>query len=632
MNYIIEKDNIKLAYYGILHKISDITEIIIKHFNENDILILSELFSNNVNNHYYNKMSVLTLYLKTGKIIKALHGSTIKLKTYVEVINNNININNNYINNNYINKNININNNYIVSTNARDESNIIEWIIYHLLIGFDKVVIIDHKSIIPIFQLIQPYDWKHRVHVIRREDDGAIKMKFLNEVIIPYMMINCKKYFIHLDADEYIYLNKDLGFTKIDSFLSKYNADILVMHWLMFGTNNIQTNNHPYKCLIPTFTKSDTKLVSHFKCFIKIKKNIPFIFTSPHTIKYIKTKSIIDIIFTNVMNKKYTRKLLDNINIEELFNNMSINDKLENIPAYINHYYLQSIDDYMHRKINRVRDDINESRSFDSNLLTMYNDVDNYNIQPFSKNIINMIENIKTFGFIMIRYVNSVETNNSWIRCYNSIRQFYNNMIIIIDDNSDINFLTNHPTINTRIINSEFHKRGEFLPYYYYIKNKFFYRAVVLHDSMTIKKYYDFMNINIRNGNKIIKYSNYTRLFSFPNNAYRTDIEHFKEMCNYIKNGDLVYKYHNMNINNLNGCFGVCYVIDYEFLNNVQKKYNIINLINFIDTRRKRMSLERFLSCLFEYIRGKSFITPIDLFGSIFNRNHEYIDKQFFGR
>ena len=609
MNYCLSTDNIKFVKYGILHKMVDVTEKV-KTILDNDYkLIIDEVFSSC--NNYYKKMSVLSVYLKDGNTINALHGSTLytNMVTDSEIVNNNIN--NNFSKVPQI-------NNYIVSTNARDENNIIEWILYHLLLGFDKIVIIDHKSIIPISQLIQHYEWRKRVHIIRREDEGPVKMKFLNEIIIPYMMNNCKKYFIHLDADEYIYINTNY----IGTFLSKYNTDILVMHWLMFGNNNNTINNHPYKCLIPTFTKSDEKLHSHFKCFIKIRKNAPFTFTSPHTIKY---NVKIDTIYTNVMNNKCSRKNLDGINFNELVNELYIDSDINIVPGYINHYYIQGSDDYINRKVNRLRDDISAAREYDENILKMYNNINNNNIINYSKNIINMIEDIKTFGFIIIRYVNSPQTNQLWINCYNSIRRFYNNMIIIIDDNSNPEFLTEYNTINTKIIKSEFPRRGEFLPYYYFIKNKFFFRAIVLHDSMILNKYYDFNNINI-------KYKNYTRLFSFPSSSYNTDIEHFKEMCSFVKNGQQIYKYHTINLKSLIGCFGVCYVIDYDFLITIQKKYNIINLINYIDTRRKRMCLERFLSCLFEYYRGKSFITSKDLFGNILSNNNEYITKHFFGR
>ena len=39
-------------------------------------------------------------------------------------------------------------------TNARDEPNIAEWVAHHLLLGFDRIHIFDHKSVTPISQKI----------------------------------------------------------------------------------------------------------------------------------------------------------------------------------------------------------------------------------------------------------------------------------------------------------------------------------------------------------------------------------------------------------------------------------------------------------------------------------------------
>ncbi len=599
MNHNIDINNIKCAKYGQLSKIIDVTKLLIDKLKNEGKFIISENFS-------INKMLVLYIYFNDNTKITLMHGMTVSISQLItnpiptepdiKITNNN-------------------NSNYILSTNVRDESNILEWIIYHLLIGFDKIVIIDHNSKIPVLNLIQNYEWKHRIHVIRRTDEGPVKMKFLNDIIIPYMYVNCKRYFIHLDADEYIYIK----YPNIETLLNKYNAPILTLHWVMFGNNNVLKNTHPDNFLIPTFTKSGSSPVDHFKCFIKIIKNTPFIFTNPHTIKFIKEPYTL---YTNILNNKvkYTNNM-DKLFSELSINNISLN---EDIPAYINHYYVQSKEDYVNRKLNRTRDDNNQKRLMEENIFDNYNDITNYNLEKYTNNILYLLNDIKNFGFIILRYVNSEDTNKSWIRCYESIRKFYNNKIVIIDDNSDKKYLTSIKLYNTVIINSEFPKRGELLPYYYYIKNKFFTRAVVLHDSMEIIKYYDFMNIT--------NYHNYTRLFSFPNNSYQIDIEYFNEMSTYIKHGQTLYKYHITNKNNLIGCFGVCYVIDYDFLQNIENKYNITNLVNFIDSRRKRMNLERFLSCLFEFHRAKTFITPIDIFGNIHKNNNLFIKKYFYGR
>ena len=86
-------------------------------------------------------------------------------------------------------------------------------------------------------------------------------------------------------------------------------------------------------------------------------------------------------------------------------------------------------------------------------------------------------------GFIILRHVNSEATNKYWIHCHECIRKFYpENPILIIDDNSNYSFISEETFSNTRVIQSEFPKRGELLPYYYYLHNPFADSAVILHE------------------------------------------------------------------------------------------------------------------------------------------------------
>ena len=80
-----------------------------------------------------------------------------------------------------------------------------------------------------------------------------------------------------------------------------------------------------------------------------------------------------------------------------------------------------------------------------------------------------------TIGFIMIRNVTDSNSNELWIHCYHCIRKFYPLYpIIIIDDNSNYDFISTIHLTNTTIIDSSFKNKGLFLAYYYYLQYKFF--------------------------------------------------------------------------------------------------------------------------------------------------------------
>lgn len=512
--------------------------------------------------------------------------------------------------------------NYILSTNVRDEKNILEFILYHLIIGFDKIFIIDHLSKNKVSDQIKylPVEYIEKIEVLYYDKEGSHKMSFLNNIIIPYMKKNCNEYFIHLDGDEYINLNNN--FNNINELLNHYNSpDILLLNWVLFGSNNKKTNDNKYNCLIPTFIKCDNKVNKHFKIIINkniLKQDIKFI--NPHQI--ISNNN--DLIYTNVNNHKLN--VNSKINIMNIFNKFNIQNDISNLKCYINHYFIQSHKDYNFRKVNRNRDDIKQTRKFDNNQLINYNNIINDTLIKYSSEIESILD-LKYFGFIILRCVKNKKNDLSWIKSYNSIRKFYDNKILIIDDFSDKEFLSNIELKNTFIINSEFKGRGELLPYYYYLSNKFCDRIVVLHDSMYIKKHTDFNNIK--------NFNNFTRIFSFPNACYNIDIKYFNLYCKNINDGNKIYEYHIENIKKLIGCFGVCYVINYNFLKKINDKYNITNLVKVIDTREKRKTLERFFSCLFEY-EYKSDLLP-DLLGTIFqnlkkNKDELIIEKKFFGR
>jgi hypothetical protein len=190
-----------------------------------------------------------------------------------------------------------------------------------------------------------------------------------------------------------------------------------------------------------------------------------------------------------------------------------------------------------------------------------------------------------TLGFIILRHVNSPEINKYWITCYNSIRHFYpENKILIIDDSSNPEYLTTIDLVNTTIINSEFPKRGEVLPYYYYLQNKLFDTAVILHDSVFIQKKIDF------------EVDTYKILWTFQH--HWDQIEDETEMIKLFNCMELYHFYNNKNL--WKGCFGGMSIITHDYLVKINNKYNISKLLNVVLTRYNRMSFERVIACLLQ--------------------------------
>jgi hypothetical protein len=208
-----------------------------------------------------------------------------------------------------------------------------------------------------------------------------------------------------------------------------------------------------------------------------------------------------------------------------------------------------------------------------------------------------------SLGFIILRHVNSPETNKLWIECYDCIRKFYPvNKILIIDDFSNYDFVDTKKILSdTLIIQSEFKGRGELLPYYYYLQNKLFDYAVILHDSVFIQRHIEFTKIN-------------QFIWSFEH--YWDHLYNHNKLINKLQKKDIVLQFYN-NIQLWNGCFGVMSIITHDFLCDINNMFNFTNLIDSVIVREDRMCLERIWAVLFTICNQKNNIKTSSLLGDI---------------
>jgi len=217
------------------------------------------------------------------------------------------------------------------------------------------------------------------------------------------------------------------------------------------------------------------------------------------------------------------------------------------------------------------------------------------------------------YGFIITRHVNSVKTNSYWNHCVKLLRSLYPlRKIVIIDDNSNYDFVkAEFEYKNIEIIQSEFKGRGELLPYYYLLKRKFFINAVILHDSVFFHKRIVFEKLN---GIKVLPL-----WFFYPD---KEDIENRKRIMRHLKNYQtLDNKLSNDTILALPhdkwyGCFGVQCYINLNFLEKIEEKYGITQLISAVKCRADRCCLERIFGCIF-FTECQNIIHQKSLLGDI---------------
>jgi hypothetical protein len=214
------------------------------------------------------------------------------------------------------------------------------------------------------------------------------------------------------------------------------------------------------------------------------------------------------------------------------------------------------------------------------------------------------------FGFIITRHVNSEKTNKYWNINVKLLNRFYpNKLIVIIDDNSNKNFLKPIFQLkNVLIIQSNYPKRGELLPYIYFIYNKWFEKAVIIHDGVFFHRRIPFEKIK----------SPAIPLWHFNNYFTRINLPNILKTANYLKYSKFI-KYHLSNNTIYNGCFGVQSVIKHKFLVYLNNKYKLQNLIHGINSREERCSLERIMGLLF-FLETK---IRTSVLGSIFKQRFE---------
>ena len=214
--------------------------------------------------------------------------------------------------------------------------------------------------------------------------------------------------------------------------------------------------------------------------------------------------------------------------------------------------------------------------------------------------------NSNNIGFIILRHVKDQETDQYWKLCYNRIRALYkNNHIIIIDDNSDYKFVDTEyekKLPKTTIIKSEYPGRAELLPYYYYLSNKLFDTAVILHDSAFVNRR---INFNVAEA-CFLWHFEHNKRYDQPKDEIRllSKLDNSKELLEFYSKKHL-----------WKGCFGCMTAITHDFLTKINKKYKLDKLLPHISTRHHRKSLERVIGCIIQKERTNKNIAS--RFGSI---------------
>lgn len=148
----------------------------------------------------------------------------------------------------------------LLSTNAKDEHNIFEWIEYHLLLGFDYILVWDDLSQIPIEYV------DTRVRIIRHH---AKKIDYMTDSV-AFAKRNGYDWILHLDVDEYLYLGVNRHLKEFMRTYLHHNIMVVYFPWTIFGSNYLNVLSPRGSCLEP-FTRCNTRTHNYIKTFARVQ-------------------------------------------------------------------------------------------------------------------------------------------------------------------------------------------------------------------------------------------------------------------------------------------------------------------------------------------------------------------------
>jgi predicted O-methyltransferase YrrM len=175
----------------------------------------------------------------------------------------------------------------VVAVAKFEQDYIIDFVNYHLLLGFDNIFIYDNEDQ-PVYENLIKNEKVKVVHLPGNNYYKAVQYVALEHFINNY--INDFTHVAHIDIDEYIVLKKH---ATINSFIEEYIIDDCAgigMNWRHFGSNGHKCKNGQKDLF--RFTKCEINGNHHIKTIFDVKSYAGW--NSPHCIakqpgKYVKS-------------------------------------------------------------------------------------------------------------------------------------------------------------------------------------------------------------------------------------------------------------------------------------------------------------------------------------------------------
>lgn len=227
----------------------------------------------------------------------------------------------------------------LLSVNVKDEHNLDEWIRYHLLLGFDHILIWDDYSQPPV----QHSDAK--ITILRQHSK---KNDYMTDSA-AFAKRHHYDWIMHLDADEYLYLGVNVRLNDFMRSYADHDKMVILFPWTVFGSNHINVLEPKGSCLRP-FTKCANKTHKYVKPLARVSAITGV--RSPHEFLYSQAYTHQN----TVMAPCKTLRSFDVVQTREI-------QPITPNRCFIAHYRFQSWDLFCQRK-GRIRDDTQKPWKF----------------------------------------------------------------------------------------------------------------------------------------------------------------------------------------------------------------------------------------------------------------------------
>ena len=217
----------------------------------------------------------------------------------------------------------------------------------------------------------------------------------------------------------------------------------------------------------------------------------------------------------------------------------------------------------------------------------------------------------KSYVFVLLRHIRIPSDNDLWISSYNSIRRYYTNKIIIIDDNSSLNTV-NGKLYQTEILQSDYAGAGETLPYYYFLMYRWADRMIFVHDTMFLYRPFRVEEVDT-DARFHWSFANKDSSIRVRMAQFLPSLRNHQSLLSAVDQPDT-----------WRACFGVAMIVSLSVVEQIEEKYKLFSTMTMMIRNRKDREMAERLLGLVLFQEGVVTIETCSTFGDILKYPHAF--------